>query len=648
MEVFKGTITRRLDSVIHDLEEEFSTLYCAKDIQNCLDRLEGAGNGSDRPSKLKSLFEMLDDCGIPYEKGKPNEYYEELVQSHMAEFPDSSEIENRLLVNLFEKYQDYPSPGGYMQSLVDKLGDSGDGWDNEPLRLRILKQFIKYGGYLRYETEDENGKKQAHGFGGQKAIQSYVRKKIGRKPSEEEVLKFLDDGIFDVLPTASGDQTKPDRTYGLLKATDDLACGKFRTQGGTKRYLYMFAMVYNMTYSLGNKDRDKNQGPAGGSDIIDYSSDVEIKLFQEYYTNNLIRFASDAYKNGNLSDYEVAPSGQGINYKNFAEMIYLYFIAQDMSPQEKFRRSREMIEAAEKEAREMNEEAGKTAPGQGQAPVKKDKGTKAYRGLWHKGSSASLYAEDILEKSEDEFMEFLLENYNCNTYLGTQTRKIKGQEQTYKPKYGEQELETEQRTACGVYEELVGKLVCEMAKLCGAPKDENYDYTLLPADKKKEERKTWLKEYNYGMWFAEGAALRDNEIRQQLCDKIRRLLPEEKKASVTEEKLDDFITLLLSLDYFLGERPGSAEKGKVTRTSMIVAFYYYYNARWENRLTDKGVPQKDRAREGKNFHDVFREFAGQVDPYLEKAYYQPLNGKNIFDLLAVFSSYAYINDFMIQ
>ncbi|MCD8068884.1 MAG: hypothetical protein LUE87_08360 [Lachnospiraceae bacterium] len=225
---------------------------------------------------------------------------------------------------------------------------------------------------------------------------------------------------------------------------------------------------------------------------------------------------------------------------------------------------------------------------------------------------------------------------------------VKGKEYTYTDKRGVQELETEQRTAYGVYDELVGKLVCEMAKQGGAPKDENYDYTLLSADKKKEERKTWLKECNYGMWFAEGAALRDNEIRQQLCDKICRLLPEEKKASVTEEKLDDFITLLLSLDYFLGERPGSAEKGKVTRTSMIVAFYYYYNARWENRLTDKGVPQKDRAREGKNFHDVFREFAGQVDPYLEKAYYQPLNGKNIIDLLAVFSSYAYINDFMIQ
>lgn len=71
----------------------------------------------------------------------------------------------------------------------------------------------------------------------------------------------------------------------------------------------------------------------------------------------------------------------------------------------------------------------------------------------------------------------------------------------------------------------------------------------------------------------------------------------------------------------------------VTRTSMIVAYYYYYNALHEDDGNDKW----------KNFEEVFNNFKKDIDPKLEAAYYQPLSGKNIFDVLVAFSSYAYLN-----
>ena len=56
----KGTITRRLDSVIDNLQSEFQTLYCKGDFIAKMEALKLAGNQSDRPSKLKKLFEMFD------------------------------------------------------------------------------------------------------------------------------------------------------------------------------------------------------------------------------------------------------------------------------------------------------------------------------------------------------------------------------------------------------------------------------------------------------------------------------------------------------------------------------------------------------------------------------------------------------------
>ena len=159
-----------------------------------------------------------------------------------------------------------------------------------------------------------------------------MKKKTGKKPKESDVLSELDDGIFEFLESASKSQKKPDGKYGLIKTADDLASGKFRMGGATKKSLYLFAMVFDMTYYT-------------GSDVerFDPSTDVEYNLFKKYYTNNLMRFITEAYQK-NLSEYEIDPSGQGINYKNFAEMVYLYYISRPLDHAEQIKASSTMIE----------------------------------------------------------------------------------------------------------------------------------------------------------------------------------------------------------------------------------------------------------------------------------------------------------------
>ncbi len=582
MDAVKGTITRRMDSVLNGLQSEFRALCDIEDFKSKLDALKKAGEKSDRSSKLRKLFDMFDLCGIAYERGKDNAYYEQLICD--ADIPTFSEIEDRMLLALYARYEEYPSPEDYMKRIVDKLCTEEDGWQNDTLRLRILKQFIKYGNYLADA-----------GFGGRKVICDFVKNKTGRKPSEEDVLAYLDDGVFSGLATATKPQKKPEGKYGLLKAVDDLAAGKFRAEGATRRSLYLFAMVYGMTYYSGGMD---------SGEILDFRTDIETNLFRDYYANNLMRFISEVYK-GKLCEYELDPSGQGINYKNFAEMIYLYYISKEYSPQDKIRLSGEMIQRVQ-ESRFK----------QGPVNTADAGGTVFYRDMFRHEKAGSLFSEDILSLDETDFEKFICENYNCDTFAGSYETK----NGTVDSKKGVFQLETEQNAAFREYQSIIRDLT---------------------------DLGVALENCNYGLWFTDVAAFQKKGY-ETICDR---------REDIDRDKFEAFMELLLGINSFMGytvDEDVSTQNGAqewtepsktktkalyvssanaVTRTSLIVAYYYYYNA----------LHEEDGNDQWKNFEEVFNNFKKDIDAKLEAAYYQPLSGKNIFDVLVVFSSYAYLN-----
>ncbi len=577
-----GTITRRMDTVLDGLQDEFKALCDRKDFQSKLDALKQAGTKSDRSSKLRKLFDMFDMCGIKYERGKDNAYYEKLIYS--SDIPTFSEIENRMLLALYSIYKEYPSPEDYMKRIVDRLCFDEDGWQDDTLRLRILKQFIKYGNYLTKA-----------GFSGKKVICDFIENKIGKKPSDEDVLTYLDDEVFSGLKTAEKAQKKPDGKFGLLKVADDLATGKFRAEGATKKCLYLFAMVYGMTYYSGNID---------SGEILDSKTDIEKNLFRDYYANNLMRFISDAYK-GKLCEYELDPSGQGINYKNFAEMIYLYYISKDCSPQDKIKLSSEMINRVKEN--QFNK---------GHINTEDVGGTAFYRGIFKNNIVGNLFSEDILSLEEREFEKFICEHYNCDTFAGTYETK----NSTVDLKTGVLQLEIEQKSAFHEYQSIIKDL---------------------------SDLGVTLENCNYGLWFTDVAAFRKKGYENVY----------NRRPDIDRNKFEEFIELLFGINSFIGctidenvstqnadqewTEPSKmktkalyvSSANAVTRTSIIVAYYYYYNLLHEDDGNDKW----------KNFEEVFNNFKKDIDPILEAAYYQQLSGKNIFDVLVVFSSYAYLN-----
>ena len=552
----QGTITRRMEAVLESLHKEFGAICDRQDFLRKLKELKNATPDA-RPTKLKELFAMFDACGIAYERGKDNAYYEELVES--AALPTPREREDKMMYALYTRFQDYPTPQMYMQRLVDRLSAPEDPWGADPLRLRILKQFIKYGNYLADA-----------GFGGRMAIQKYVKEKASlKKITLEDVLAKLDDGVFAPLDTATAEQKDPKGKFGLLKVADDLAGGKFRTNGATKRCLYLFAMVYGMTYYTGAEGQ-----------IQVFETDIETNLFGDYYTNNLMRFITETYR-GSLDKYELDPSGQGINYKNFAEVIYLYYLCKDRAPEEKIRLSSEMIERVKKT------QAGKQ-------PVGLPEGnTLYYRQLIRDNGDPERPRQDVLSLPEAAFEDFLCRHYDCNTLVDGVTM-------------GVLQVRTEQNNAFAEYNAILKDL--EQA-LCGEP---------------------IRKACGYGLWFSDAAAVREGL--ETLCD--RRPDMDRARYSQFMELLDAVNRILMSTEQDPTPRVLNVTAAdKITRASLLGAFYYCYNAEAEGASPDRSM----------TFREHYDDFKAEADARLARANYQPLSQRNLFDVLLAFSSYAYAN-----
>ncbi|MCD7854281.1 MAG: hypothetical protein LUG66_01530 [Clostridiales bacterium] len=182
-------------------------------------------------------------------------------------------------------------------------------------------------------------------------------------------------------------------------------------------------------------------------------------------------------------------------------------------------------------------------------------------------------------------------------------------------------------------------------------------YEALLPEIEKSTANVVLENCNYGLWFSDIAFYKKDSREakaKELYDRIYNVLPEDEKNSFTEESLNKFIKLLFAFNSFLGytadeqtnyqslaqerEEISTAKtsalfvtsKSAVTRTSIIVAYYYLYNITHEYDDSDKT----------KSFEEVFKSFEVNINPILERAFYQPLSGRSLFDVLVVFSSYA--------
>lgn len=185
--------------------------------------------------------------------------------------------------------------------------------------------------------------------------------------------------------------------YRMLNVVDDLANARFSSQGKTREYIYIFAIAFGMTNATENTDLQKEfykEDPRNST----YLTDIEKNLFFDYYSDNIVNNlpSVDGF---NEKKSNVSVDGYGINYKNFAEVTFLWCIKQkSIKAKEKLKLAYEIIEYCKKN--------GKSEEDFNKNDINcVEKTTQLYKGYYNNTGI------NITKKSD--FKAFLIDNYPC-------------------------------------------------------------------------------------------------------------------------------------------------------------------------------------------------------------------------------------------
>ena len=454
----------------------------------------------------------------------------------------------------------------------------------------------------------------------------------------------------------------------LLGMCNDLAAGNFRVNGRTKVYLYYFAFMFDMTLPLEGR-------------VCEPERDIVKNLFQDFYNDNFMRLLSTEYADSkNSFSIEKEPTGEGINYKSFVEMIYLYYLCRDgldMTPGEKIDHAEAVISECVKRARKT----GRTA--------------QAAAGM-HTAVYREKHLNVLLNKEPDEIVDYILSHYQV--YLSDNNRITRIM------------ISSEENTASDLIEEIMDDMdeVYPDLDLFGALPDSeltgksrkrsssrlnlNLDWAVKQAlEEKYADDINFLKVLKAidSRTHVENGRFNKNE-RERMLNLLHVLAvhSSEKKAlsryklrSHLEAKgvlsagdqISDSLRCLHEIgfdvcrekdSYYLGKRKYGDElldsildrasgiyfsidnetdlsmakalicrqksNKRVTRSELIAIHFNYY------------IVLLNDTQDLDTFPQVFEDYASTIDPILEEARFQPLSEKNIFDMYIVTVLYFYL------
>ena len=449
---------------------------------------------------------------------------------------------------------------------------------------------------------------------------------------------------------------------------NDLAVGNFRVNGKTKVYLYYFAFMFDMTVPLRGKECEPERN-------------MVKNLFQDFYNDNFLRLLSSDYTDlKNATSFEKEPTGEGINYKSFVEMIYIYFLCRDdlnMTQGEKIDKAEAIIDECVKRAK------------------KEGKFSTINTGI-HTDVYRNLHVNVLLNKEIDEIADYILAHYQIFSPDNTGIARIM--------------VASEENTASDLIEEI-------MDDLDGAYPDIELFDVRAKADLTKEIRddiafkldvifdwkvKALLEEKYAGddaflkvvnaidnrTHISNGRFNKNERSRMLMLLHIFAVFSSERDAlsmfklqSRLEEKgvfsvgnqITNAISGLIELgfdirrkknSYYLGERDYE-DKLLNDILKKVSGRYYSVDNATELLMTqalicrlrfDKRVTRSELIAIHFNYYiallnetdgldtfpDVFEDYADAINPYLEEARYQPLSEKNIFDMYIVTALYFYL------
>lgn len=392
---------------------------------------------------------------------------------HSNKLIRAKDFKKILMERFFELYEETPSSGFYIDRIVRNMTSE---WDQDSVQVAIVKQFYKYTGYKKgnlgkyiqyYFTPEEKKtfaemeKKERDQFildhitdelidhaSTLRAIEALrslaedngctlssslhdeLKQKTGLQTNDDASLidglsSFVNDDIDQLVKRIrkelSGQIAKFNDKYkdkaeipALIDIAITLSKGIFKQSNKTKDYLYRFALAFGLRYYP--------QGEAYGT-----SDDLVKNLFYDYYNENVKKYLSDEKNNGG---YEKETLGIGPGYKNYKELVYLYYSTKDLSAKDKIKKADNMCKALKKYGKEHNQE---------EALLKnKTVFTKQYKDAF----------DQHLNDDEETFMTYLEQNYVTNTTLST----------------GDAMIGYDQVTAKKVYQALVDMIIMTFVK----------------------------------------------------------------------------------------------------------------------------------------------------------------------------------------
>lgn len=494
-------------------------------------------------------------------------------------------------------------------------------------------------------------------------------KRISKTGKEGTAADLYKQAKKDALKAKKKDaEKKKNIDFELIEMCNDLAVGNFRVNGKTKVYLYYFAFMFDMTVPLRGKECEPERN-------------MVKNLFQDFYNDNFLRLLSSDYTDlKNATSFEKEPTGEGINYKNFVEVIYIYFLCRDdldMSSGEKIDKAEaiidECVKRAKKEGRLVPQNVGVH--------------TEVYR---------DLHLNVLLNKEVDEIADYILANYQVYSPDNNGIARIM--------------VASEENTASDLIEEIMDELdgaypdielfdVRKKKDLTKEIKDdiafkldtifdwkvkslleEKYagddaflkvvnaidDRTHISNSRfnKNERSRMLMILHVLGIYSSERNALSMFKLQSRL---------EEKGVISVGNQITNAINSLIELGfdicrkkdgYYLGEQDYDDD---ILNSILKKVSRRYYSADNTSELLmtealicrlrfDKRVTRSELIAIHFNFYialmnetegldtfpDVFEDYAATINPYLEEARYQPLSEKNIFDMYIVTALYFYL------
>ena len=364
----------------------------------------------------KMLVSGLEDFRAEYEKNPALFSYPfstpEDAQKALASVAQSIDrlmtrraLDGRFLELLNSHFELYKSSAKYMERLVkNRLREIGSEDLIAPgasTGLLIMRQFIKqFGdGYIDYKQKNGKTKKRKicgkdRGKNEKRSADDYSCDELNKiceskyHGSFAEMAKGLTEEEFQRLLTLSEEEA-----CNFAKVADWFSKGKFGKQGKTREYIYVFAIAFEMDApeiirkALGTKDKADKWG------------DINQRLFFDFYTDNLVNMRTDAD--------ELFIDGYGINWKNFEEVIFIYYISKpDMAANMKLYKALQTIRDCHK--------GGATPEQVRHQPLEQQ--------LEQEGTSflrSENYLKIVFGLDEEAFEEYVKNNYLCKTDDGS-------------------------------------------------------------------------------------------------------------------------------------------------------------------------------------------------------------------------------------